>query len=53
MIGGLLIKCVIYKEFEMKKVFFGVFGFSLVLVLVCSQSFAQMGGQRRKGNRRK
>jgi uncharacterized protein YukE len=33
----------------MKKIFFWVFGLSLALALVWSQSFAQMGGQQKEG----
>jgi methyl-accepting chemotaxis protein len=35
--------------FEMKKIVFWVSVFSLALTLVCSHSFAQMGGQQKEG----
>jgi hypothetical protein len=33
----------------MKKIVYWLFGFSFALVLVCSHSFAQMGGQQKEG----
>ena len=33
----------------MRKIFFWVFGVSIALVLVCSQSYAQMGGKQKEG----